>query len=200
MQFRRFEQHFKNHQLISVQEIKNVFSDYDRRQLSQWENKGWIIRLRQGQYLLSSRRENLDKELLANEIKNSYISLEYALNYHNFIPEIPQKTTSVTTERGEMVATPVGDFIYHHIKPELFTGFNLVQSQIPSRQIRLVSPTKAVFDWVYLRDKNIEDLRLNWETLSENFVEQEFRTWQEEVTNPAIQTRLENFLSMIKDA
>lgn len=200
MQFRRFEQHFRDHQLISVQEIRNAFSDYDRRQLSQWEDKGWIIRLRQGQYLLNSRRENLDKELLANEIKNSYISLEYALNYHNFIPEVPHKITSITTERSETVTTPVGDFIYRRIKPGLFTGYNLVAAQIPNRQIKLGSPTKSLFDWIYLHDRNVEDLRLNTATLEESFSRDDFLAWQEKVAHPAIQKRLTDFLETINDA
>ncbi|MBM4402118.1 MAG: hypothetical protein FJ044_02640 [Candidatus Cloacimonetes bacterium] len=96
MQFRDLESHFKNHQLITTQAIRNAFGNVRRTQLSRWEGKGWLTRVRQGQYLLSSSLNKVDKELLANEIKNSYISLEYALNRYNFIPQIPQKITSVT--------------------------------------------------------------------------------------------------------
>lgn len=203
IQFRDFEQHFKNHQLITTQDISNVFENLRRGQLSRWESKGWLTRVRQGQYLLSSKLDSVDKELLANEIKNSYISLEYALNRYNLIPEVPQKITSVTTERSETVDTPLGSFLYRKIKSPLFRGYTLKDSQVKDRKIKIALPTKALFDWVYLSirggKESFEEARLNLDELVEVFEVSSFQSWLEAVSSPAIEKRLKAFLSFLKD-
>lgn len=202
MKFRELRQHFENHQLITTQDIRNAFGEISRVQFSRWESTGRLIRIRRGQYLLGSKAEEIDKELLANEIKNSYISLEYALNYHNLIPEVPQRITSVTTERSENVKTPLGTFIYHRVKPELFCGYYLNDSKIEGRKVKIASPTKAVFDWVYLGSgkgmDDFEEARLNQSELSELFQRSRFESWRRVVSNPAIRNRLGTFLSFLE--
>lgn len=202
MRFREFEQHFQNHQLILTQEIKNTFNDYDRRQLTEWVNKNWIVRIRQGEYILASKMAKVDKELLANEIKNSYISLEYALHVYNLIPEIPKKITSITTERSEVVKTPLGEFIYHRIQPKLFTGYNLKDSLVPGRKIRFASRTKALFDFIYLNNlssaSDFKEFRLNTEELTNNFDEGKYLAWLNRVSHLPNRDRLQNFLSFVR--
>lgn len=202
MQFRDFENHFKNHHLITTQSIRNAFGKVERTQLSRWEDRGWLTRIRQGQYLLSSNLSEADKELLANEIKNSYISLEYALNLYNLIPQIPQKITSVTTERSEEAETPLGGFVYQRVKPKLFCGYELRVSQIKGRKIKIATPTKALFDWVYLgggsNRLDFEEARFNLDELTEVFEVSMFKNWMEVVKNPATKNRLKNFLSFLE--
>lgn len=203
MQFRKFENHFKNHQLITSQDIKNTFGYYNRRQLSEWVDKDWLISLRRGQYLLASQKDEIDQELLANEVKNSYISLEYALNRFNLIPEVTRKITSITTERGEEVKTPVGDFLYRRIQPQLFTGYELIDARVPGRKIKMALPTKALFDLIYLNPlstaKDFEALRLSQDEFFNLFDQEKFIFWLESVKSPPLKTRLMNFIHFLKN-
>lgn len=203
MQFRDFEQRFKDHQLIKSQDIKIAFGNFNRVQLSRWEKQGLLTRVRPGHYLLSSQINELDTELLANEVRNSYISLEYALNYYNLIPEVPRAITSVTTERGEILETPLGNFIYRKIKPALFTGYQFKDSQLKNRKVKIAFPTKALFDFIYLKKTNcqetFEDLRLNFDELRSLFQPDHFYQWLSLISNAAIKKHLEHFLEFLKN-
>lgn len=195
MKFRELQNTFKNYQLITTQNMKNAFADYNEVQLSRWVDKGWLARVRQGQYVLASTMESVDKKLLANEIKNSYISLEYALNYYRLVPEVPHKITSVTTERGETVETPLGNFIYRRIQPSLFTGYILTPSKRSNRKVKIASATKALFDFIYLNTPDeFEELRLNQEVLKSCFDQKKFLFWLGKVSRAALKNCLENFL------
>jgi hypothetical protein len=57
--------------------------------------------------------------------KASYVSLQSALAYHGAIPEHVPMTTSVTTRRPERLQTPIGPFLYRHVKRSFFFGYNL---------------------------------------------------------------------------
>lgn len=201
MRFRELEKHFKSHQLITTQDIRNVFGTVSRVQLSRWEDKKWLIRIRQGQYILGSKIDQLDLELLANEIKNSYISLEYALSYYNFIPEITQSITCITTERSEDIETPAGLFIYHHIKPTLFSGYRLISSKHTDRKIKIAFSTKALFDYIYLKASvdfvSFDQLRLNFSEVKSLFDKKMYMKWKKQVLNPALKNRLANFLKFL---
>lgn len=203
MKFREFERKFHHHQLITTQEIKNAFRSYDRKQLSLWERKGWVVRIRKGKYLLHSKINKVDKELLANEIKDSYISLEYALNYYNFIPEIPQKITSTTNERTETIETPLGIFVYQHVQPQLFGGYKLIDSQVSTRKIKIAKPTKALFDFIYLGNcfekKDYQSLRFNLEEVVSLFKPVEFKLWTKKIKSPVYLKKLNKFFSYIKN-
>lgn len=202
MKWKDFAPRFNDDHLIKLQDIRNLFGEVSSVQLSRWVDEGLLIRLRRGQYILGSQKDLISKEVLANEMKPSYISLEYALNYHNLTPEIPRKITSVTTERGETIATPVGDYIYRHIQPNLFTGYRLVKGRFTGQETRVAEPTKALFDYAYFTKiggwKEIEELRLNPDSLREDFEEVKFLSWVEKVANPALKARLKGFLGVVR--
>ncbi len=64
----------------------------------------------------------------------SYISLEYALQYHGLIPERVEAVTSVTTGRSRRFASPVGLFTYRSIPLSAFrTGMDWPTRSIPTR-------------------------------------------------------------------
>lgn len=202
MIFREFARHFRHHQLITTQAIRNAFADYSPVQLSRWEESGWVVRLRKGQFLLAAQIDSVDRELLANEMKNSYISLEYALNHYNLIPEIPQKITSITTERGEIVKTSLGSFVYQKIQPALFGGYELKGSTLQKRLVKIASPTKALFDFVYLGNKfknqaDFLEIRFNWDEIKKLFDPKTFSYWLKCVRQPARTKRLQNFLGFV---
>lgn len=202
MDFREFAEHFRHQQLITTQSIRNAFDSYSPVQLSRWKDRGWIVQIRRGQFILAAQIDSVDRELLANEMKNSYISLEYALNYHNLIPEVPQKITAVTTERGEKIKTPVGSFVYQKIKPPLFGSYELKQSKLKKRLIKIASPTKALFDFIYLNSQfksqtAFFEARFNLDEVVKLFDPPTFSHWLRRVRQPTRIKRLQNFLDFV---
>jgi len=70
-----------------------------RDKISDLLKKGTIIRVKKGLYVFGedNRKKPYSKEILANLIYGpSYISLDYALQYHGLIPERVEAVTSVT--------------------------------------------------------------------------------------------------------
>jgi hypothetical protein len=83
----------------------------------------YIVRIKQGLYAIAPqfRRGPFPVEVLANRTYwPSYVSLEWALAYHNFIPESPRQITSIAmrnspSSRMKRFRTPEGVFAYRHI-------------------------------------------------------------------------------------
>jgi len=122
------------------------------RQLSRWVKSGKLIQLRRGLYALSEPHQKIAPHpfFVANRLKRaSYISLQSALEYHGLIPEYVPSFTSVTTGRPETFSTPLGNFIFKHIKKDLFFGYQKVE--LGGGQSAFVArPEKALLDLFYL--------------------------------------------------
>jgi len=123
-----------------------------RVQLSRWVKAGRLIRLAKGLYTLAEpyRKVTPHPFVLANAIrKASYVSLQSALSHYGMIPEHVPTVTSVTTERPELLQTPLGQFVFRHIKKSWFHGYR--QVDLGSRQKAFVATAeKALLDLVYL--------------------------------------------------
>jgi len=123
-----------------------------RRQLSRWVRNGRLLQLRRGLYALAPpyRKVKPHPFLVANRlVRGSYVSLQSALAYHGVIPEHVPVTTSVTTGRPQRRENPLGSFEYHHVRPELLTGYRL--ERLGDGQEALVAtPAKALADLVRL--------------------------------------------------
>ena len=145
-----------------------------RLQLSRWVKAGKLIQLTKGLYTLSEpyRKRAVHPFVLANAIKKaSYVSLQAALGYFGMIPEHVPVVTSVTTQRPARMETPLGRFLFRHIKKSWFTSYR--QVDLGSRQKAFVAtPEKALLDLVYLTPgadnyEFLAELRLqNLETLN----------------------------------
>ncbi|MEX1139144.1 MAG: hypothetical protein WEB33_02005 [Bacteroidota bacterium] len=122
-----------------------------RNQLSRWQKRGLIVRLKNGMYLLNEhdRKINPSRVFLANQMcVPSYVSLEYALAYYGLIPERVVEVTSVTTKKTLEITNPTGRYSYRHLKPSAFTGFRLAGDE-NGMQVFLAEPEKAVVDFLY---------------------------------------------------
>lgn len=108
-----------------------------------------IIRVKKGLYVFGRtyRRGTICKESLANLIYGpSYISLEYALRFHNLIPERVEQITSMTPLRNCTVKTPVGVFEYAHLHLSKM-AVGVTQRIIDKdHQILIATPEKALAD------------------------------------------------------
>ena len=148
------------------------------RQLSRWVKSGKLIQLRRRLYVLSKQYQKTNPHpfLMANRIKRaSYVSLHSALEYHGLIPEYVPTVTSISTGRPEEVVTPLGSFIFRHIKKELFSDYQL--TDLGEKQSAFIAtPEKALLDLLYLtpgsdNPEYLKELRLqNFTSLNTNIL------------------------------
>ncbi len=139
--------------------LLNVFEAYrsPEDKIERLENKGDIIRLKKGYYVLSPRvaKKPLSKELIANHLYGpSYVSLQSALSFYGLIPERVYLTLSVTTKRARKFDTPVGQFDYITVHKDYYPiGIN-IESVGKQYSFLIASPEKALCD-VILNTKGI---------------------------------------------
>ncbi len=152
--------------------------------LSRLAKRGEIVSLKKGIYVSREYLDNVEKRGYLNDYLEflpailyspSYLSLEYILSKHNVLSEASYGFTSISKNKTKKFANKLGTFDYHHLKDDLFTGFEIVKAG--DFLIYKAGKPKALFDFLCLR-KNIlpnreaiKELRLNLE----NFNSQEVR-------------------------
>lgn len=123
-----------------------------RRQLTRWTNAGQLYQMRRGLYALAPPYQKTKPHpfALANAlVHGSYISLQSALANYDLIPEYTPVVTSVTTGRPGRYETPLGVFVFRHIKTSWFHGYRR-QELGNDEWAFIASPEKALLDLVYL--------------------------------------------------
>ncbi len=130
----------------------DVDSVHVRRQLGRWVKAGKVYQLRRGLYALAPPYQQTKPHpfLVANQlVRPSYVSLQSALAYYGLIPEYVPVTTSVTSDRPHVFATPLGKYQFQRVKAERFFAFNL-EDLGDGQNAYLALPEKALLDLVYL--------------------------------------------------
>lgn len=118
---------------------------------------GTIIRVKKGLYVFGEayRRTPYCRELLANLMYGpSMVSLDYALGYHDLIPERVEAVTSVTTGRARRFETPLGLFVYRPT-PNLSVGVERIEDN--GSAFLMAAPERALAD--RLRDDRRDGVR-----------------------------------------
>ncbi len=170
--------------IFSTTDVEKQFPSMNLMNLVRWQKKGYILRLRNRWYAFNDAGSHENIEWLAANLiyAPSYISLHAALSWYNLIPEMIVSTTSVTTRKTNKFSTPLGNYDYHRIKPELFGfGYSLedmdASGTSKSRKIMVATPQKAILDFFYINSfyssgKDMEDLRLNETELAKTINEE----------------------------
>ncbi len=121
--------------------------------LKNWVNKGHLVMLRRGLYIVAEEVGKADPMSFATKLYHpSYVSMEKALSFYGIIPEAVFTVTSVTTRKTKSFGTKLGNFSYQKIKREAFGGYETKMSGKVSFNLAL--PEKAVVDFLYL-NRNI---------------------------------------------
>jgi predicted transcriptional regulator of viral defense system len=147
--------------------VGNVQRNEVQRQLARWVRNGNLQQVRRGLYSIAPpyRRVPPHPFLVANHmVKASYVSCQSALAWHGLIPEYTPVTVSVTTVRPGTWQTSLGDFIFRHVKVDLFFGYRLTEVAT-GQQAFVARPEKALLDLIYLTPRGdtfdfLEQLRL----------------------------------------
>jgi predicted transcriptional regulator of viral defense system len=130
---------------------------HPRRKLKELQNKGQLIRLKKGLYVLS--KDLIGKEYSPEVIANllfgpSYLSLEYALSYYSLIPERVMTYTSVTTAKNKNYGTSIGNFSYQHLAMSLYPLCIGLKKTLDDRTYLIATPEKALMDIFTLKFSN----------------------------------------------
>lgn len=170
MHFRNFESKVKNLPFFNLNDIRKFDPGFHRRQLFDWQQRGYIQPLVGGYYILANHE--VDEGFLfmvANQLyPPSYISLETALAYHQVIPESVLGVTSVTSRKTRQFNSTRGQFSYRHIKPEYLFGYKVVIAR-PNQKFLIAGLEKALLDYLYLNSyiQDIDDfIGLRWNKAS----------------------------------
>jgi hypothetical protein len=82
-------------------------------------------------------------------VPGSYVSVQSALGYYGLIPEYVPINMSVTTRRPAEWQTPLGVFVFRHLAPHLFYGFQQIEL-LEGQRALVALPEKALLDLVHL--------------------------------------------------
>ena len=164
MKWEEFLRKFSDRPLFHSSMLR-IFDDdwaHIQIQLTRWSKTGKITQIRRGWYLIEKPyyQNNISFPMIANQVVHpSYISLEWALQYYQMIPESVPHLTSITTTRRTEFVFKNRLFIYHFIQPSLFTGY--LQEKYESQPIFIAYPEKALFDKIYLFIRQ-EKFSIDW--------------------------------------
>ena len=148
-------------------------------QLTRWVKKGYLLKLKNGIYAFKKDFERIKGEEVAAALyQPSYLSLESALSFYGFVPEMVYAYVSVTGKINRTFDNKFGHFIYRHLKSELFWGYREVRTD--TGRYLIAEPEKAVLDYLYLNlskinnDSDFENLRFNEDRFSETLNREKF--------------------------
>jgi len=125
-------------------------------QLHQWVKAGELIRLKRGVY--GFPEQVTERTEVARALYGpAYLSLEYALNAYGLLPEAVFALTLVTPRLTRRFVTPVGTFIYHKIKRDLFWGYD--------PRTLMGEQEKVLVDYCYINGRTLVPEPTFWKTL-----------------------------------
>lgn len=141
-------------------------------QISLWVKKGNLLRLKNGMYAFAKDKGKIKgEEIAAFLYEPSYLSLESALAWHGFIPEMVYAYVSLTARTNRKFTNAFGTFLYRHIKPELFWGYTEIKTE--HGHYLLAEPEKALLDYLYLNlskirnEADFDNVRFNMDVIKE---------------------------------
>jgi predicted transcriptional regulator of viral defense system len=193
----------RDYLIFSLADIRKIGADFDRRRLNEWQDKGYIKKIRRGFYIFSdSALSEPALFLIANKIyPPSYISFEMAFSFYNLIPESVYGITSATTKKTISFKSQIGEFIYRKIKPSLMFGYKLESFQ--NQNYKIAEIEKAVLDYLYINpqiqsDADFFELRFNSQEFLAKADMQKFNQYLKVFKNKSLEKRAEKFLEFIK--
>lgn len=197
MKYLDFKNYFQGFPVISINEIRKIEPNFDLRRLSEWQAKGYIKKIIKGFYFFTDTNLN-DYFLYAisNQINRpSYISLETAFSYYNFIPEAVFSVTAVTTKKTNNFNTGIGSFSYRHIKKTLFFAYDVIEID-KKLKFKIAEPEKAILDFLYLNTSinsldDIKGLRLSKEALREKLNLEKLKVYLKVFQSKKLELRIE---------
>lgn len=208
MKYFIFRNYFQNYPIINSNNIVDKCNfQTAHNQLNNWIKKGFVIKLKRGLYILNNndRKINVSNLFIANQLYcPSYISLEYALNLYELIPETVMNVTSVSTKKTAKFKNELGIFTYQKIKVSVFRGFIQTVDNNGMKYF-LAEPEKAVIDFIYFnlskfnkKDKDVFETSYRFQNLQILSI-RKLLFYTKLFNNKKLTKIVENFIEVIEE-
>lgn len=126
-----------------------------RQKVALLAKKGWLVRLKRGEYLVITDISTLGSIDLSEYViaqvlhKDSYISFENALQYHGLFDQMLTTVGSVTTTYARSSLVQETTYTSSRIKKALYFGYT--QESIGSYKVKIAEKEKALLDMLYFK-------------------------------------------------
>ncbi|MCS7052693.1 MAG: hypothetical protein NZM09_03040 [Ignavibacterium sp.] len=205
MNYIQFQKEFKGLPVFSITDIKKLDEKVYHHRLVEWQKKGLIERITNGVYkFIDVELDELKLFLISNKIYSpSYISLETALSFYNFIPETVYHFTSVSTKKTSIFNSRYGNFIYRKVSNNLFWGYTLLVKN--NLTVKIAEPEKALLDYFYFHpelseSKRISELRLNKSQILDTISFEKLEKYLNAFNNKQLNKRIKLFKKFFNNA
>lgn len=185
---------------FSVNQVHAIVPTFNRSNLYQWQQAGYIVSLRQGWYAFADYLQQPDyaRYFAGKMCAPSYISLHAALSFYGMIPEAVVEITSVTTQKTCRYENPFGQYSYQTVRPHLFWGFE-PKTMRDGKQYMMATPEKAIIDLLYLYPQysSVEDmreLRLDEDWMHDELNLARLKEFAERINSPILNKRIKLLL------
>ncbi len=205
MTIRQFIEKFSNYPLFSIHDIVKMDAQFHRRRLVEWQKKKYIKKLANTWYYFSDTQ--VDEAFLflaSNKIyQPSYVSLESALAYYNFIPEGVFSITAISTLKTTTFTTNIAEFRYRKVKDALFWGYTLAPGH--KTHFKIALPEKTILDYLYLNqeirtEEALQSLRWNLPMIKKSISQKRIKLFCKEFQNTRLNQQLELLLKQMNHA
>lgn len=133
-----------------------------RNKLVALEQKGDIIRLKKGLYILNSSDFGYPPSapICSNHIYGpSYLSRQWALSYYGIIPERTSVYTATTIKHSRSFSNALGTFTYTQV-PRTYFSIGLTNLTMDGASFVVATPEKALVDLI-LFDSHVPNHSMN---------------------------------------
>ena len=204
MQIIEFQKKLLMYPVFSLQDVQKIAPNFNRIQLDRWQKKGYIKRIKKEYYYFTDKE--IDQNFLfylSNKIYSpSYVSLEKAFQYYDFILEEIFQITSVSSKKTTKFTSSIGNFRYRHIKPSIFFGYRMID--YGKQKILLAEPEKAVLDYLYLNPRlkaaaDFHEMRINKQEFLEKIDFKKLQRFMKAFENKSLSRRVKIFLNTVKN-
>lgn len=202
MQYVQLKESLKDFTVLSLNDIRRIDNTFHRRRLNEWQDKDYIKKVIKGYYIFSDLvlNENALFEIANRIYSPSYISFEMGLFYYHLIPESVYGITSASSRRTYKFKTPIAEFNYKTIKPELFFGYDIIRYD--NKYFKIASPEKAILDYFYInshlkKESDFASLRINKDMFSEQIGTKRLYAFLKKFGQKTLKNRINSFLEFL---
>lgn len=137
-----------------IEAMLGISKQAARNLVGKMVRNGWLIRVKKGYFAIANLEShnfsNISPLAIAQVlIPGSYVSFEFALNYHGHFDQLAAKVTSVTTARTRRYEFQNTEYLFVKAKPEMMKGFKEIS--IEGESARVANLEKALLDFLHFR-------------------------------------------------
>lgn len=158
--------------IVTSEQIKaelDISQQSARNLITKLVRNGWLVRVKRGYFAIANLEShnfsNISPLVISQVlVPDSYVSLEFALNYHGFFDQLPNTVTAVTSLRAKAFQFQGLSYKYVKANTKMMIGFEEIS--IEGQHANVAKLEKALLDLLHFR-RDIYTIDLLIEKLKE---------------------------------